>query len=1065
MSIHKFTESSFENAFLELFDNKHKGIYQYECGYDIHRTNEEIILRSDFKEYLNKRYLNLGLKEHEIDKILNNLETARDISIYGTMNKSLEVLRNGFNLDRSSSNLKNEFIEYFDYHDISNNIFKIVNQYEVRGIRIRRPDIVVFINGIPVSVIELKNLSEETIKLYDAYAQIHTRYVRDIPNLMRYSFVTVISDGVNTKFGSLFSSYKHFFPWKSVNGFNYSNDGIESLYTLIEGLFNPKTLLNIIKNYIYFPDIDNKKSKDLISKELMIVPKYSQYYASEVLYENIKNHMKPKSDGKGGTYFGATGCGKSYTMLFLSRRLTTSLELNNPTIILLTDRTDLDNQLAEIFEVSKKYLIDSKTMQISSRKILNRELKDIESGGIFLLTVQKFNEDIDLLSNRNNIICISDEAHRTQVNLDSKFIDGEDGIKKKYGFAKYLRDSFPNATYLGFTGTPIDQTVQVFGPVVISYKMKQSIDDNSTVAIDLLPGPSAVRLDETKLEIVDKYYEDQLRGCNNEYQIEQSKKEMATVRTIIDNDSRLNLIVNHLINHYETRVKEGSTVNGKAMIVCYDRKIAYKIYKKIIALRPEWNVKKKTQLDESTLSFDELQTLKPVEMIKLIATRSKKDSDDSELKEAYDLFGDDNYRSELATLFKDESSNFKIAIVVDMWITGFDCQSLDTMYIDKPLERHTLIQTISRVNRVFEGKNSGLIVDYIGLEASLAKAMQLYSGDINPVKESEASYVIFKDQLQLLDEIMINFDMSKFFKGTDLDRLITLQKGIEYVQKKKEIETRFMTITLRMKKAFDLCVGDERISDDEMTRVHFYCAIRSAIFKTAKDELPDSTRMNEEVKKLVDACIYAYTETKEEQIIPTNIFSSEYLKKIEGIPYKNTKFRMLLELLKKTITEYGKTNQIKAIEFSKRMKTIVDKYNNRDAQILVSNDDVINDFIDGLTDEANKILEDIEKDANEFKKLGISFEEKAFYDILKTIRDKYQFEYEDSKLIVLSKKVKEIVDDKSKYIDWSSKQDIKASFQSDVIRLLNKNGYPPITFEDVYNKVLAQVENFKKYDY
>lgn len=1069
MPNYKFTESSFENALLELFEEKHQGRYQYECGYDMHRTNEEILIRKDFEEYLLRRYPQLAMQDFEVAKILENLETARDVSLYRTMGKTLDVLRNGYFLDRKELGLTSEFIEYFDYANPDNNVFRIVNQYEVMGGAVRRPDVVVFINGIPVSVIELKNLSEEEVKLYDAYLQVHTRYARDIPNLMRYSFVTVISDGVNTKFGSLFADYKHFFPWKSTNGFHYSKDGIESLYTLVEGLFAPKTLLNIIRNYVYFPDVENKEAKsskqkeisqraaELTSKEVMILPKYSQYYASEVLFENIKKHMKPAGDGKGGTYFGATGCGKSYTMLFLARRLSTSIELANPTIILLTDRTDLDDQLAETFEVSKSFLVDANTTQIPDRETLNAKLRGIQSGGIFLMTVQKFDEDIKLLSDRTNIVCISDEAHRTQVNLDAKYENDGTGIRKHYGFAKYLRDSFPNATYVGFTGTPIDQTITVFGPVAISYKMKQAVDDGSTVTIDILEGPSAVRLDETKLKIVDRYYDEQLKSGNNEYQIEQSKKEMATVRTIIDNDSRLDLVVNHMVNHYERRVKEGSTVNGKAMFVCYDRKIAYKVYKKIITLRPEWNVKRKTRLDESKLSEEALETLKPIEMVKLVATRNNNDE-----KELYDLLGDDSYRSELATLFKDEDSNFKIAIVVDMWVTGFDCESLDTMYVDKPLEKHTLIQTISRVNRVFEGKDSGLIVDYIGLEASLAKAMQLYSGDINPIKESEASYIIFKDQLQLLDEIMANFDMQKFITGTDLDRLTTLQRGIEYVQKTKDTETRFMGICLRMKKAFDLCVGDERITDDEMARVHFYTAIRSAIFKTTGGERPDSTRMNQEVKILVDACIQAYSEKADEQVNPTDIFSSEYLKRIEGIPYKNTKFKMLLELLRKAIKAYGKTNQVKAVEFSKRMRAVVDKYNNRDATILVSNDDVINDFIDGLSEEARKILADIEKDANEFKALGISFEEKAFYDILKAIRDKYDFPYEEDRLIALSKKVKQVVDDKSKYIDWSSKQDIKASFQSDIIRLLNKNGYPPQTFEDVYDKVLAQVENFKR---
>lgn len=1048
MPTYNYSESSFENAVIELFEKQN---YEYECGYDIHRTNQEILLINDFKRYIYKRYSSLNLQDDEIDSLINNLLYARGSSLYSTMKETLNVLRSGYQLDRSSKGLSTEYIEYFDYDNIDNNNFKVVNQYEVKDVALRRPDIVIFVNGIPVSVIELKTVSDETIKLHDAYEQLHIRYARDIENLMRFSFISVISDGVNTKFGSLFSDYKHFFPWKSTDGITYSKDGIESLVTMVNGLFNHETILNIIHHYIYFPD--NSK------KDLMILPKYSQYYASEMLFNNIKEHMKPKGDGKGGTYFGATGCGKSYTMLFLTRRLVTSDGLNNPTIILLTDRTDLDDQLSETFEASKKYLIDDNTMNIPSRDILDKKVKGVTSGGIFLMTVQKFDENVKLLSDRNNIICISDEAHRTQVNLDASLKIDSTGIKKHYGFATYLRNSFPNATYVGFTGTPIDATINVFGPIVASYKMKQAVDDGSTVGIDLLPGPSAVRLDETKMAIVDKYYSDQISDGTNKYEVNQSIKDMAKVRTIIDNDSRLDLIVDHFIKHYELRVKEGSTVKGKAMFVCYDRKIAYKVYKKIIAKRPEWNVAKKTQEDESKLSYEELNKLKPVEMIKLIATRG--DNDELDL---YNLLGTSEDRSKLSTLFKDENSNFKIAIVVDMWITGFDCECLDTMYIDKPLEKHTLIQTISRVNRVFEGKESGLIVDYIGIEASLAKAMQLYSGDINPVSEIEGSYIIFKDQLKLIDELMHGFDYTPFETGSDLDRLLTLNKGMEFVQFTEERETRFMGLAQRMKKAFDICVGDTRITDSEMFRMHFYCAIRSAIMKLGREGRPDAERMNEEVKKLVDACITVMSDQEESEVTKTQIFSDEYLKKIQGIPYKNTKFKMLLELLRKAIKKYARTNKYKAEEFSKRMKDLVDRYNKRDGTILVSNDDVINEFMDSLSEEARKILDDLQKDSEEFKKMGITFEEKAFYDILKAIKEKYNFEYSEDKLIELAKKVKAVIDDKAKYTDWSSKSDIKASLQSDVIRLLNRNGYPPVTFEDVYAKVIAQVENFKKFD-
>lgn len=1047
MSDYKYSESNFENAVIELFEKQN---YTYECGYDLHRTNEEIIIVNDFREYLFKRYSSLNLQDDEIETIIHNLLFAKGTSLYATMKMTLSELRKGIVIDRSQYGLKSELIEYFDYENPDNNIFKVINQFEVKDYALRRPDVVIFINGIPVSVIELKNISDASVKLHDAYEQLHIRYVRDIESLMRFSFISVISDGVNTKCGSLFAGYKHYFPWKSTDGKSYSDDGIPSLITMIEGLFNPKTLLNVLHHYVYFPDTSKK--------DVMILPKYSQYYATELLFENIKNHMRPSGDGKGGTYFGATGCGKSYTMLFLARRLTTASELNTPTVVLLTDRTDLDDQLSETFEASKEYLIDKNTMNIPSRKVLEEKVRGVTSGGVFLMTVQKFDENVKLLSDRNNIICISDEAHRTQVNLDATLKIEDDGIKKHYGFATYLRNSFPNATYIGFTGTPIDATVNVFGPIVASYKMKQAVDDGSTVGIDLLPGPSAVRLDETKLAIVDKYYSDQLKEGTNKYEVNQSIKDMATVRTIIDNDSRLDLVVEHFIKHYELRVKEGSTVRGKAMFVCYDRKIAFKVYKKILEKRPEWNIKKKTQEDESKLSYEQLNKLKPVEMIKFVATRGANDEPD-----LYNAL-EDAEKQDLATLFKDENSNLKIVIVVDMWITGFDCECLDTMYLDKPLEKHTLIQTISRVNRVFEGKDKGLIVDYIGIEASLAKAMQLYSGDINPISEVDASYIIFKDQLSLINELMYDFDYSPFENGSDLDRLLTLNRGMEFVQQTEDRETRFMGLTQRMKKAFDICVGDSRISDSEMFKVHFYCAIRSAIMKLGREGRPDAERMNEEVRKLVDACISVMEEQDEGEITKTEIFSEAYLKKIQGIPYKNTKFKMLLELLRKAIKRYSKTNKYKAEEFSKRMKELVEKYNNRDGQILISNDDVINEFIDSLSEEAQKILDDLQKDADEFKKMGITFEEKAFFDILKAIKEKYSFDYSDEKLIELAKKVKAVVDDKAKYTDWSSKSDIKASLQSDVIRLLNRNGYPPMTFEDVYAKVLAQVENFKKYE-
>lgn len=1065
MPNNRFVESTLEEAFIGDFEEKHPGVYRYICGFDITRTNTEIIIKKDFEEYLSRRYGDLGLQEDEIAKMLNHLEAISDASLYSMMNKTLQVLRDGYNLDRSESNQENRHLEYFDWENPDGNIFRIVNQYEVQGYEKRRPDVIVFINGIPVSVIELKNPADENATVHNAYEQVHTRYSRDIPRLMRYSFVTVISDGINTKVGSLFASYKHFYPWKSTDGKSYCNDGVESMETMIAGLFEPRTILNMVKNYIYFPDTDERSGRSLAAKELMIIPKYSQYYASEALFKNIKEHMRPEGDGKGGTYFGATGCGKSYTMLFLSRLLSTSKELRNPTIVLLTDRNDLDEQLAKIFECSKTYLVDQNTARIDSRKDLKEKLEGIQSGGVYLLTIQKFDEDVGLLSDRDNIVCISDEAHRTQLNLDSDFRETEEGLKKSFGFAKYLRDSLPNATYVGFTGTPIDLTLQVFGPIVMSYKMKQSRADGSTVGISIFPGPSAVRLDEEKLKIVDDYYRAQLEAGTNENQVRRSQREMATVRTIIDNDSRLDLVVKHMVDHYEKRLSEGATVNGRAMFVCYDRKIAYKVYKRIIELKPEWNVKRRTLVDESHFSRERLDTLKPIEMVKLVATRRKDDE-----PELYNLLGDDNYRSELARIFKDEDSNFKIAIVVDMWITGFDCESLDTMYIDKPLENQSLIQTISRVNRVFKDKEEGLIVDYIGFEAALARALNRYDGDENPTTAHEDSYAIFQTQLSILDAKMSGFDMDPFLNGTPIERLRTLQKGVEFIQRSKKVETEFVGVCLRMKMAYEVCLGDPRIDEATMDKVHFYCAIRSAIVKMTPEGRPDSDRMNEEVKKLVDDCIIAYSQIQDSPATPIDIFSGDYLEKIHAVPYENTRFKMLLALLRKAIREYGKTNKIKAVEFSKRMKAVVDRYNDRDHEIVtgqdvvVDNEKVLEEFLAGLTAEAEKILQDLQADANEFKELGITFDEKAFYDILKAIRDNEGFAYEEEDLISLAKEIKKIVDDKSKYVDWTSKTQIRSKLYMEIAKLLKRKGYPPRTAENVYEQVLAQVENYKTYN-
>ena len=692
------------------------------------------------------------------------------------------------------------------------------------------------------------------------------------------------------------------------------------------------------------------------------------------------------------------------------------------------------------------------------------KLADIESGGIYLMTIQKFSEDVSLLSNRNNIICISDEAHRTQTNTEAKYIMSKSDAKKTYGFAKYLRDSFPNATYVGFTGTPVDATLRVFGDVVVQYTMKQSLDDGSTVGIARLPGPREVQLDEKLAQACDEYYRLQAEAGTNEYQIEQSKKDMTKIKVILGNPDRLDVVVKHFIWHYEKRVEEHATVNGKAMFVCYDREIAFDVYKRIKALRPEWFEKRKCapEYDGEELDRDAME----IEKVKLVCTNGPNDK-----KELTDLIGDSKYRKKLAKAFKDDKSNFKIAIVVDMWITGFDVPSLDTMYLDKPVETHNLIQTISRVNRVFKGKKEGLIVDYIGLEGAIMAAMKLYNGDLRPVNGVETSLIVFKDFLDKIVQLMHGFDYSAFFTDdiTPLERLTIIQKGVEYVMADKTRKDNFMGFTQRAKKAFDVCIGHDEITDEEVEKLHYFMCVRSVIYKMTAGDTPDATLMNKKVEELVNRAISSTYSGKEfnfdEQ--PTDdvqmLFSDDFIEKLKRIPYPNTKYQALVKLLKRAIKEFGKTNMLKATDFSKRLKSVIDRYNSRNE--ISDVEDIIEDVVDNLSEELEKIFKDLKAEKQSFEEMDITYEEKAFYDILVAVAEKYGFKdkIEDEKYIYLAKQIQKMVGNKSKYTDWTNRQDVKDELYTDVAILLKKNGYPPRTIDDAYDEIMKQVENYKQY--
>lgn len=1041
-----FNEHSLEMSIMELFQDEG---YLYLNGEQIHRERSEVLLTDDLRQYLLNRYAKDGLTTTEVDSILLRLKSISG-TIYEANKTFCKLLCDGFILNREDRSQKDLYIQLVDYDHPENNVFKIVNQFEIEGVggQLRIPDGIVFLNGVPVVVLEFKSAVKENTTIMDAYTQLTVRYRRDIPELFKYNAFLVISDGANNKYGSFFAPYDFFYAWRKIEADDKELDGISSLVTMVSGLFRKDRLLAVIKDFIYFPDSSDKDAK--------IVCRYPQYFAATKLFENIKKHLKPEGDGKGGTYFGATGCGKSYTMLFLTRMLMKSPYFHSPTILLITDRTDLDDQLSKQFIASKKYIGDETVVSIDSREALRQELQGRTSGGVYLTTIQKFTEDLELLTDRTNVICISDEAHRSQINLDQKVKVTEDGVERKYGFAKYLHDSLPNATYVGFTGTPVDGTIEVFGPVVDSYTMTESVKDGITVNLVYDGRAAKVTLDQAKVKEIEDYYAQCAIEGANEHQIEESQKAVAHIDAIIGDPDRLRAVAEDFIRHYETRVSEGATVAGKAMFVCSNRKIAYDFYQIVVGLRPEW-AEKKICPDGVELSDKEKKELKPIEKIKLIMTRNKDDE-----PALYEMLGTKDDRKEYDRQFKNVKSNFKIAIVVDMWLTGFDVPALDTIYIDKPIQQHTLIQTISRVNRVYPGKEKGLIVDYIGIKRNMNLALKKYTNfESEEFEGVEQSVTIVKDQLEVLGQMFHNFNSSDFFHGTPKEQLACLNRAVEYVQLTEELERRFMAAVKRMKQAFNLCGSSDAISDTEKDYIHFYCAVRSILFKLTKGDAPDISQMNARVRELLEGAIQSdgieeLFETGKH--ISVDIFSDEYIDKINAIQLPNTKIKVLQRLLSQAIDEYKKVNRIMGMEFSERLKRVVDQYNNRRKDEALANE-----VLDDVAEQLARLLEELKQEKNSFKAMGIDYEEKAFYDILKAVAKKHEFDYPDDKMIDLSRRIKLIVDDKAKYTDWSTREDIKATLQVDLILLLDEFDYPPVTIDDVYKEVLEQAENFKKY--
>lgn len=1048
LTVSIFNEGTLEQAVIELFEAEQ---IPHTHGNFIHKEVSEVLLRDDLQAYLFDKYTDDEITPNEVESIIRQLEHYPNSSIYESNKAIMKMMADGFTFKREDRSKKDLFIHLIDFSKADNNLFRIVTQLEIKGDEKRIPDAIVYINGLPLVVFEFKTAVKENATIKDAYTQITVRYRRDIPELFKYNAFCVISDGVNNKSGSLFAPYDFFYAWRKMNPEDEAVDGIDSLYTMVHGLFNKERLLNVIHNFVYFPDT----SKD----ETKIMCRYPQYYGATKLFDNIKLEMRPLGSGKGGTYFGATGCGKSFTMLFLARLLMKSPHLASPTIILITDRTDLDDQLSAQFTNAKAFLGDDSVINVETRADLKTFLQNRNSGGVFLTTIHKFTESTELLTDRANVICISDEAHRSQINLDQKLKITDKGVTKKFGFAKYLHDSLPNATYVGFTGTPVDGTLEVFGDVVDAYTMKESVDDEITVRIVYEGRAAKVNLNEAKIKEIEEYYKKCSDDGANEYQIEESKKAVTQMEVILGDPKRLKLVAEDFVEHYETRIEEGASVKGKVMFVASSRPIAYDLYKQIIALRPEWAEIKQCEEGAELTDKDKLE-LKPIERIKMVMTRHRDDPAD-----LYRMLGTKDDRKELDRQFKNGKSNFKIAIVVDMWLTGFDVPFLEAIYIDKPVQQHSLIQTISRVNRVYEGKEMGLVVDYIGIKSNMNIALKKYSAiHGNDFEDIHKAVGIVKDQLDLLARFFHKFDTRPFFDGTPLERLHCLNKAAEFAQLTKEMETRFVGLARKLRSAYDLCTTSDDITDVERDYIHFYFAVKAIIHKLTKGDAPDTAQMNERVRAMIaEALISEGVEEifKLDKNDPKNnadIFSDEYLAKIDKIKLPNTKIKLLQKLLAMAIDEFKKTNRIKGVDFTKRLKKLIEVYNERkDFPTYQS------EVLDDVAEQFANLFRELQQERNSFAGLGIDFEEKAFYDILKAVAQKHNFEYPEAKLITLSQAVKTVVDDKARYTDWSQRDDIKAELKVGLILLLAEHGYPPVPNDEIFKEIFEQAENFKKY--
>ena len=897
--------------------------------------------------------------------------------------------------------------------------------------------------------------------------------------------------------------YEHFYAWRRVNdGDLISTGAFDELQTMIRGVYSPQRFLEIFRDYIYFRD------KEFDADECEIVCRYPQFFAARLLKQSIIKSIEDKS-GKGGTYFGATGCGKTFTMAFLARQLALRCSgipgIGSPTIVVIVDRDELQKQGAKLFTRSKEFLNLGEVSKVKSRKMLREELGARESGGFYICTIQKFcdreDDKIGLINERSNIICFSDEAHRTQLERSKqiKFSkDADENMKAMVSkpYAKVLREAFPHATFVGFTGTPIAETYQTFGDEIDRYTMDQSVADGITVPIKYHPRIAKVLSDSAKVKAIEEYYRKCAEDGATEEDIEASKRAMSSMDIILGDPERLEKLAVDIHDHYVFSCANDPDRIQKAMIVCSNRKIAYDLLMQFKAKYPEWFVERKIP-DNVEATQEELNKLKPMPFMAMVASVGRNDP-----PEMYSYLGgtaNDTRSDDLDAAYKQDKSNLRIVIVVDMWITGFSVDTLTYMYNDKPLQKHMLIQTISRVNRKYPGKEYGLIVDYIGIRDNMREAVKVYGGNnsVAPTEDDIAQATeIFREELEILKRQFIDYDLAPFMdpNADPVDRYKQLSKAAEYVfhsseelrtvtQNGKEeysvtFKTYFLKSVKRMRLAYDICQPSGQLGEEESALAQCFMAIAGFVRKMSGTTEVDAETMNRHVRTMVEE---ALKYSKVESILDTgeqeDLFSPEFVEKLSDVKMPATKLEVLIKMLRRQISEYAKTNQLAAKRFQEMLDKTIQTYLERRKHLSIeeageAQNLTVEEIIRNATEQALQILKDMNEDRASFRKVGLTFEEKAFYDILIALRDKYNFEYgedeEKDGIVVnekcrsLAQKIKEIIDTKSSFADWLNNQSIRNQLKFDIKVCLIRNGYPPQYSPEVFSKVMEQVENFEE---